>query len=113
MIINRTYRGHERGVAPIAELGSQDITCEVDERQLARVRPPDRAHDQATFLREHGLDELVAEGRRIWHERAHLGDLEAIRARSRVGEGEALTDPTGLGAFRVLEWRVGGRAGGS
>jgi hypothetical protein len=24
-----------------------------------------------------------------------------------VGEADALTDPTGLGAFRVLEWDVG------
>ena len=49
---------------------------------------------------------LVEEGRRIWHERAHLGDLEAIRARSRVNEAEALLDPAGLGSFRVLEWSV-------
>ena len=36
----------------------------------------------------------------------HVGDLAALRPRSRVGEAEALTDPTGLGAFRVLEWVV-------
>ena len=40
----------------------------------------------------HGLEGLVAEGRRVWTERAHLGDLEALRARSRVGEADALTD---------------------
>ena len=44
------------------------------------------------------------EGRRTWQERAHLGDLEAVRARSRITEAEALLDPTGLGAFQVLEW---------
>ena len=33
-----------------------------------------------------------------------IGDLEAVKARSRVGEAEALLDPSGLGAFRVLEW---------
>jgi hypothetical protein len=49
----------------------------------------------------------VEEGRRIWHERAHLGDLTAIKARSRVREAEALLDPDGLGAFQVLEWAVG------
>ena len=32
------------------------------------------------------------------------GGLEAIAGRSRVHEADALTDPTGLGAFRVLEW---------
>ena len=64
---------------------------------------------QRDFLREHGIDELVEEGRRVWRERAHIGDLEALKARSRVSEASALTDPAGLGAFRVLEWEVPGR----
>jgi hypothetical protein len=64
-----------------------------------------RRQRQHEFLRSHGIDELVEEGRRIWDERAHLGDLAAIRARSRVTEAEALCDPDGLGAFRVVEWR--------
>jgi len=29
-----------------------------------------------------------------------------IARRTGVGEADALTDPTGLGAFRVLEWQV-------
>ena len=74
--------------------------------QLSVVRPPGVHRSQAEFLAAHGIDELVAEGRRVWQERAHLGDLEAIRARSRVGEAEALTDPAGLGAFHVLEWPI-------
>lgn len=102
----RTYRGHERGGSALDEPGSQDITAEVAVDQLALVRAPDEDRSQADFLGAHGLDELVDEGRRIWRERAHLGDLEAIKARSRVTEAEALTDPTGLGAFRVLEWVV-------
>ena len=57
-----------------------------------------------TWLRAHGIDELVEEGRAIWRERAAIGDLEAMRARSRVTEADALLDPAGLGAFRVLEW---------
>jgi SAM-dependent MidA family methyltransferase len=103
----RTYRGHERGQGPLDHLGRQDITCEVCVDQLARVRSPDRDRAQAEFLVDLGLDALVAEGRRIWHERAHIGDLEALRARSRIREAEALTDPSGLGAFRVLEWTIG------
>ena len=51
------------------------------------------------------MGELVEEGRRIWKDRKHLSDLEAMRARSRVNEAAALTDPNGLGAFTVLEWR--------
>jgi hypothetical protein len=32
--------------------------------------------------------------------------VAALRARSRVREAEALTDPEGLGAFVALEWDV-------
>ena len=102
----RTYRGHERGEHPLRAPGTQDITCELALDQLARVREPDTVRTQAQFLRLHGLDELVGDGRRQWAERAHVGDLDAIRARSRVTEAEALTDPAGLGAFVVAEWVV-------
>jgi NADH dehydrogenase [ubiquinone] 1 alpha subcomplex assembly factor 7 len=102
----RTYRGHERGDHPLRAPGTQDITCEVALDQLARVREPDTIRTQAQFLQLHGLDELVAEGRRQWAERAHVGDLDAMRARSRVTEADALTDPTGLGSFVVAEWLV-------
>ncbi len=102
----RTYRDQARGDVLLADLGRQDLTCEVDERQLSRVRRPDLVRDQAEFLAAHGLAALVDEGRRVWSERAHLGDLTALKARSRVGEAEALTDPGGLGSFRVFEWRV-------
>jgi len=101
----RTFRGHERGGPPHEHLGEQDITVDVAIDQLAAVARPTADADQATWLRDHGIDELVEQGRRTWTERAHLGDLEALRARSRVREAEALTDPAGLGAFRVLEWR--------
>jgi SAM-dependent MidA family methyltransferase len=102
----RTYRGHARGGPPLDDLGGQDVTCEVATDQLALVRAPTLHTTQAEWLLTHGLDDLVAEGRRIWDERAHLGDLAALTARSRLREGEALTDPDGLGAFRVLEWVV-------
>ena len=59
---------------------------------------------QAGWLRAHGIDALVEEGKRVWEERKHLGDLEAMRARSRVNEAAALTDSSGLGTFTVLEW---------
>jgi hypothetical protein len=49
----------------------------------------------------------VEAARGTWRATAHVGDLAALAARSRVGEADALTDPTGLGAFRVLEWEVG------
>lgn len=102
----RTYRSHERGGPPLQDPGTQDVTCEVAVDQLARVAPPSAEHSQADWLVAWGIEELVEEGRRAWTERAGVGDLAALRARSRAVEAEALTDPTGLGAFRVLEWRV-------
>lgn len=98
----RTYRSHGHGADPLEALGTQDITCEVAVDQLGITPTSNRS--QADWLRDHGLEDLVAEGRRIWEERAHLGDLDAVRARSRVTEADALLDPAGLGAFRVLEW---------
>ncbi len=103
----RTYRGQGRGGAPLDHPGDQDLTCEVAVDQLARVRVPRSDRPQAEWLAGHGMDELVAAARSTWHERAGVGDLAALAARSRMGEAEALGDPAGLGAFRVLEWEVG------
>jgi SAM-dependent MidA family methyltransferase len=99
----RTYRSHAAGGDPLERPGEQDITCEVAIDQLPT---PTRVSTQAEWLRRHGIDELVEAARAGWTERAHIGDLEALKHRSRVNEGAALTDPTGLGAFTVLEWDV-------
>ena len=102
----RTYRDHAPGVDPLDGLGQQDVTCEVPIDQLARVRPLHADRDQATFLAGHGLAELVDAARAEWAATAAEGDLRSLAARSRVNEAAALTDPAGLGAFRVLEWTV-------
>lgn len=102
----RTYRAHERGADPLVDLGRQDVTVEVAVDQLAAARTPTAHRAQAEALADWGIHELVAEGKARWSERAHLGDLEAMKARSRISEAEALLDPAGLGAFRVLEWHV-------
>lgn len=102
----RTYRGHARGGAPLDDVGGQDVTCEVAIDQLSLVRPPTSDASQADWLRSHGIDDLVVDARRVWAERAHIGDLAALTARSRVSEADALLDPAGLGGFRVLEWDV-------
>jgi hypothetical protein len=57
---------------------------------------------QAEWLRELGIDELVADGKRAWDEGARRGDLAALAGRSRVNEAAALTDPEGLGGYRVV-----------
>ena len=100
----RTYRGHARGGGYLDALGGQDVTTEVALDQLALVRTPSSDVSQADWLRSHGLDDLVADARAAWSARAHVADLAALAARSRVTEADALTDPAGLGAFRVLEW---------
>jgi SAM-dependent MidA family methyltransferase len=103
----RTYRGHERGGAPLVDPGAQDITCDVPAEHLvthaerAGFRLVERAN-QAEWLTALGIDELTEDARGVWRERAAIGDLDAMAARSRVSEAAGLTDPTGLGAHTVL-----------
>lgn len=103
----RTYRSGGPGGHPLDTPGAQDITCEVCVDQLSRVRVPTSNRPQAEFLVAHGLAQLVDEAKDAWLRGAAGGGLEALRARSRIDEAAALTDPSGLGAFRVLEWVTG------
>jgi SAM-dependent MidA family methyltransferase len=101
----RTYRDHQRtyGIdAVLQNMGSSDITIDVPVDQLPVARS---IKTQASFLKDHGIDELVAEAKRSWTENAAVGDLAALQARSWISEAGLLTDPNGLGAFVVLEWR--------
>jgi SAM-dependent MidA family methyltransferase len=99
----RTYASHERGVHFLSNVGEQDITVEVAIDQLPA---PSSVSTQADFLRRHGIDALVEEGKHMWEERASRPNLEAMKMRSRVSEAEALLDASGLGGFSVLEWEV-------
>jgi SAM-dependent MidA family methyltransferase len=103
----RTYRGHERGGHPLAGPGAQDITCDVPREHL--VTHAERAGfrlleatTQAEWLAELGIDDAVDDARSVWRDRAAIGDLDAVAARSRVSEAAALTDPSGLGAHAVF-----------
>ena len=97
----RTYRSHERGSHYLRDVGEQDITAQVciDQLGLVDVQPT----TQAQFLRNHGIDELLEEGRRYWDAHRERPDLKAMTMRSRVREAEALCDPRGLGGFTVVE----------
>ncbi|MFV0259221.1 MAG: SAM-dependent methyltransferase [Acidimicrobiales bacterium] len=97
----RTYRDHRRGHDPFVPPGSCDITTDLAVDQLP---VPTRTATQAEALQRWGIDELVAEGRRVWAARAARPDLEAMAMRSRVAEAGALLDPEGLGGWLVLEW---------
>ena len=102
----RTHRNHRGGSSWLAEPGSCDIAADVALDQV-QAEHPAQVCSQAEFLRAHGIEQLVAEGRAAWSERAGTGDLEALRARSRTREAQALLDPSGMGAFNALVWPVG------
>jgi len=103
----RTYAGHTRGDDPLATPGSCDITTDIPFDVVRRMAERaglvvDAETIQGEWLRSLGIDELVDEARAVWTARAAIGDLPALAARSRVSEAEALLDPAGLGAHRVL-----------
>ncbi|MGQ0744464.1 MAG: SAM-dependent methyltransferase [Acidimicrobiales bacterium] len=100
----RTYRAHRPGHGPLASLGTVDITYDVPSDQLAAWRSPLRNRSQADFLADHGIDALKEDARAAWYRGAAHPDLATLAARSRLAEAQALVDPAGLGAFRVLEW---------
>ena len=102
----RTHAGHRGGVDWLVDPGSCDITTDVDFDQLQIDHPADREERQDDWLARHGIEQLVEEGRAVWAASAGIGDLAALTARSRIREAEALLDPSGMGAFRVLEWQV-------
>jgi len=103
----RTYRAHARGGSALDEPGTQDITADVVRAQLVHAARAagftfDSDVAQADWLRDLGIDDLAAAGRRTWEARAHVGDLDALAGRSRVVEAAALTDAAGLGSHRVI-----------
>lgn len=103
----RTYVGHERGAHYLAHPGEQDITVQVMIDQLAESVEPDAVRSQSQFLQLWGIDELVDEGRLAWEAAASKPDLAAMKMRSRISEAQALLDPTGLGNFSALTYRIG------
>ena len=96
-----------RGTSPLTDVGEQDITIDLPLDYVVRSAARagfrhQRSLTQAEWLRELGVEQLVDEARRAWDEQAHVGDLAALRHRSRVSEASALLDPAGLGAHQVL-----------
>ena len=66
----RTYRAGVQGHDPLRRPGSADITVEVPLDQITAAHPGAEVCTQAEFLRSLGIDDLVAEGRAAWRERA-------------------------------------------
>ncbi len=102
----RTYADHRRAGGPLAAPGSCDITVDVPlemvERAARRAGLAVGTSTQAAWLRDLGIDDLVAEGAARWEAGAAAPDLEALAGRSRGMEAAALTDPRGLGAHTVF-----------
>jgi SAM-dependent MidA family methyltransferase len=96
----RTYRDQGRGAHYLSDPGSQDITSQVMLDQL-----PSEAitSNQADFLKQWGVDELVREGSDYWESMKNAPDMAAMKMRSRLTEGKSLTDSSGLGEFCVIE----------
>ena len=69
-----------------------------------QLPPPETVRSQRQFLLRWGIDDLVAEGRRVWTEHASAPTVAALMMRSRVSEAEALLAADGLGGFSVMEW---------
>lgn len=97
----RAFADQEQVPAPFADPGSRDITVVVPRDQLPA---PATTWSQAEWLRHHGIESLVEEGRAHWTAHASAPDLAALRMRSRITEAGALLDPDGFGGFWVGEW---------
>lgn len=107
----RTVRAHERGASCLDAPGEQDITADVPLEYILHAAATlgltlEHETTQREWLHGLGIDDLVAQARAEWDRRAHVGDLDALKNRSRVSEAAALVDPGGLGAHRVLVFSV-------
>lgn len=100
----RTYREHKRGSDPLLEPGLWDITTDIAVDQLPE---PTESGTQAEFLRQWGVDDLVAAGVAYWTANAATADLRAMLMRSRVAEAEALLQADGLGGWLCVLWKQG------
>jgi len=103
----RTYAAHGRGSDPLADPGVHDITIDVPTDVVAMIAArlgakPVGDVTQREWLQALGVDALVADAAAAWDAGRARGDLAALQARSLVHEADALCDPAGLGAHRVL-----------
>ena len=110
-----TYAAHERGSDPLAQIGEVDITTDIAIEHLEAAAANARLavvslDTQRDWLRGLGLASLISAASDVWNERASIGDLEAMVARSHINEAAALCDPTGLGDFRVASLTPQGEA---
>ena len=99
----RTYKDHERGVHYLIEPGSQDITTQVMIDQLMMAEPHLLVTQQAEWLLNWGIDELVAAGSKYWEEHKSAPDIAAMKMRSRITEIEMLKALSQTGGYSTVE----------
>ncbi|WP_419842595.1 SAM-dependent methyltransferase [Candidatus Poriferisodalis sp.] len=99
----RTYRAHRRGLDVLRAPGTADITCDVAFDQLP---PGATLSTQAEWLAAAGIDSMTAGARSCWQRSRAAPTADALGARALLDEAAALTDPSGMGAFTVAEWRI-------
>lgn len=103
----RSYRQHRQGIDWLRMPGECDITVDVNFTgvlaALRRAGLAARLTDQRAFCLEYGIVEVIADARDREHFAASLGNvMDQLRVRSERLDYEALVDPNGLGAFKVL-----------
>ena len=97
----RTYKDHGQGAHYLSDPGSQDITTQV---MLDQIPAGFTFSNQANFLTQWGIDELVREGSIYWENMKHAPDVAAMKMRSRSTEASTLSNFSSLGMFTVMNW---------
>lgn len=103
----RTYRKHQSGFDWLQHPAETDITVDVNVtgvlKAIARAGHKASLISQRDFVLEQGLDELIAETRDDEQLAASKGAImHQLENRSERLDMEALIDPNGLGAFKVI-----------
>lgn len=103
----RTYRQHRSGHDWLKHPGETDLTVDVNVtgvlRAIERCGREARVTSQRTFAREYGLAELILDAKADELMAATGGEIMTqLEIRSERLDMEALIDPDGLGAFRVI-----------
>ena len=102
----RTYSSQRRGHNPLFSPGGCDITADVPIEYLRQAAQRSGLTmqplmTQGDWLRSLGIEDRVRTANDVWNQRSHIGDLDAMKAKSVVQEAALLTDAAGLGGFMV------------
>jgi SAM-dependent MidA family methyltransferase len=105
--IVRTYRRRQDGLDWLQHPGETDITVDVNIKgvvsAIARAGREARIMSQREFCLENGLRELITDAADLERLAAKAGEIMTqLENRSERLDMEALIDPNGLGAFKVI-----------